>query len=110
MVISKNNVLYVLCRHCLNIMDGWYPYPSTAIAEQLGISLYQARKELKRLKELGLVVSTMNCIREEEGTYIMRGYTITEKAKSTTEYKHAYEIEEKVRKEAFGIGMTKEEQ
>ena len=90
-------------------MDGWYPYPSTAIAEHLGISLYQARKELNRLKELGLVVSTMYCERDEEGNYIMRGYTITEKAKATTEYKNAYEREEKIRQECFGTGMVKDE-
>lgn len=104
-----NNVLYVLCRHCLSIMDGWYPYPSTVIAEQLGISLYRVRKELKRLKELGLVVSTMYCWEEEYGNYILRGYTITDKARATKEYKEAYEREEKIRQECLSMAMLKEE-
>ena len=54
-----NDVLYAICRNSLSIMDGWIPTPSTVIAEELGMSVYQVRKELKRLKELGLVVSTI---------------------------------------------------
>ena len=30
-----DEILYVLCRHNVGIMDGWYSYPSTVIAKQL---------------------------------------------------------------------------
>ena len=103
-----NDVLYFICRNSLSIMDSWIPTPSTVIAEELGMSVYQVRKELKRLKELGLIASTIYCGTDEYSTYAVRGYTITDKAKGTEEYKTAYGNEEKIRRECFEMVMTNE--
>lgn len=79
--------------------------PSTYLSQTLGKSLYQTRKELKRLKEQGLVVSDRYCQVGEDRNYLMCGYTITDKAKSTHEYKTAWEEERQVCKEAFDIDI-----
>lgn len=100
-----NEILYHLCRHCVSIMDGWYPFPSTVLSEICNISLYKVRKELKTLKEKGLVVSNRYCEFTEEGNILLNGYTITNKAKETEEYKKAYEEENKLCKECFGIDI-----
>lgn len=108
-VISMNDVLYAICCVYMDIMTNRIPIPSTIIANELKISVYQARKELKKLKEAGLVVSTIYCDINQFGNFILRGYTITEKAKDTKEYKTAYEESEKVMKECFEIGILKDE-
>ena len=90
-------------------MDGWIPTPSTVIADELKMPVYQVRKELKRLKELGLVVLTIYCDTDEYSSYAIRGYTITDKVKGTKEYRIAYEDEEKIRKECFDMIMVNEE-
>ena len=104
-----NDVLYAICRVYMNIMTNRIPIPSTTIADELKISVYQVRKELKKLKEAGLVVSIMYCDINQFGNFILRGYTITEKAKDTKEYKTAYEESEKVMKECFEMIMSNEE-
>lgn len=104
-----NEVLYALCRHCVGITQGWIPMPSTCLSQTLGKSLYQTRKELKRLKEQGLVVSDRYCQVGEDRNYLMCGYTITDKAKSTQEYKTAWEEERRVCKEAFDIDIGEPE-
>lgn len=52
-----SEVLYHLCRHCVDIMDGWIPYPSTILCKVCNLSLYKTRKELKALKEQGYVIA-----------------------------------------------------
>ena len=104
-----NNVLYAICCVYIGDMCNWIPIPSTIIADELKISVYQVRKELKKLKEMGLVVSIMYCDINQFGNFILRGYTITEKAKDTKEYKTAYEESEKVMKECFEMIMSNEE-
>lgn len=100
-----NNVLFHLCRHCVNIMDGWYPFPSTYLSKICGLSLCKTRKELKALKEAGLVVSDRYCLVGEDRNILVSGYTITEKAKETEEYKKAYAEEADICKKAFGIDI-----
>ncbi|WP_305084794.1 hypothetical protein [uncultured Dubosiella sp.] len=100
-----NEVLYKLCRHCVGVMDGWHPYPSTALSKNCGLSLYRTRKELKKLKEQGLVVSDMEFLSDEDGNYIIRGYTITEKAKQTEEYLKAWEEEKMLCAVVFGFDI-----
>ena len=100
-----NEVLYCLCDHCVNIMDGWVPYPSTAMAKRLNLSLYKIRKELKSLKDQGLVVADRYCEVTDEGTVLINGYTITEKAKQTEEYKKAYEEERLICLDVFGVDI-----
>lgn len=103
-----NEVLYRLCRHCVSIMDGWIPYPSTILSEICELSLYKTRKELKKLKEQGLVISERYCAVEEDGNCLVSGYTITEKAKETEEYKKAFAEERKLCQEVYGWDMFPE--
>lgn len=98
-----NDVLYHLCRHCVCIMDSWIPFPSTVLSKVCEMSLYQTRKELKKLKEQGLVVADRYCEIGEDRNYLINGYTITEKAKSTEEYKKAYNEERQICKEIFNF-------
>lgn len=103
-----NKILYTLCRHNLSIMGGWVPYPSTHLSKHCGLSLYQTRKELKKLKKQGLVVSDMQVISDDEGTTILRGYTITKKAKSTEEYKKAHKEEREICIKVFKMDVIGE--
>lgn len=89
-----NTVLYKLCLHCVSIMDGWLPYPSTALSKVCGMSLYKTRKELKKLKEQGLIESCIH-ISDDEEFFILRGYTITEKGRKTKEYEKAWQKKKK---------------
>ena len=98
-----NEILYHLCRHYVSIMDGWIPFPSTCLSQVCEMSLYKTRKELKKLKEQGLVVSDRYCEVGEDGNYLINGYTITEKAKETEEYKKAYDEERWLCQECFNI-------
>lgn len=100
-----NEILYHLCRHCVSIMGGWYPFPSTCLSEVCGKSLYQTRKELKKLKEQGYIVPDRYCEIGEDRNYLVSGYTIADKAKETEEYKRAFEEEEKICRECFGIDI-----
>ena len=100
-----NKVLYHLCKHCVSIMDGWIPYPSTILSKVCDLSLYKTRKELKLLKEQGYVVSDRYTENTEEGTIILNGYTITEKAKETEEYKKSFQEEKEAVKECFNFDI-----
>lgn len=102
-----NDVLYMLCQHDCSIMYDGCPLPATKIAPCLAISLYKARKELKRLKELGYVKSVIKSGFDDYycQNYILRGYEITEKAKENEEYKKAWENERKICKECFGFDI-----
>lgn len=100
-----NEVLYHICSHCVSIMQGWIPIPSTCLSQIMGKSLYQTRKELKLLKEQGLIESVRYCEVGEDRNYLMSGYQITDKAKKTPEYKKAWEEERQICKKAFGIDI-----
>lgn len=100
-----NPVLYALCRHCVSIMDGWIPYPSTCIADTLNMPLGKVRYQLKKLKAQGLVVGDRYVDKSEDGVILVNGYTLTEKGKHTSEYAEAEEVERKVCKECFGIDI-----
>lgn len=98
-----NEVLYHLCLHSVDIMDGWLPFPSTVLSKICEMSLYKTRKELKKLKDQGFVKSIRECMSDDEGNWIINGYTITEKAKETEEFKKAWEREREICKQCFGI-------
>ena len=86
-------------------MDGWCPYPSTCLSNVCEMSLYQTRKELKKLKEQGFIVADRYCEIGEDRNYLISGYTITDKAKETQEYKMAFEEERKICQECFNIDI-----
>ena len=100
-----NDVLYCLCFHCVSIMDGWFPFPSTILSKQCGLSLYKTRKILKELKAQGLVDSLHYCYVGEDRNVLVNGYTITPKAKETEEYRAAYNYEREICKKCFNIDI-----
>lgn len=101
-----DDILYALCRHCVGIMDGWHPYPSTAIASQLGIPIGKVRYHLKKLKTQGMVKSFHESGSAEDGdVFGAWGFGITDKAKESDEYKKAYEEESQLCKECFGFDL-----
>jgi hypothetical protein len=69
------------------------------------LSLYKTRKELKSLKEQGYVVANRYTESTEDGQILINGYTITEKAKETEEYKKAFEVEARIVKEVYGFDL-----
>lgn len=101
-----DNILYKLCRHNVSIMDGWHPFPATAIANMLKISVHKVRYHLRKLKEQGLVESFYEGGQTEDGeVYCLRGWGITEKAKETKEYQKAHEEERELCKKCFDIDI-----
>lgn len=100
-----NNVLYKLCLHCVDIMDGYLPFPSTVLSKSCNLSLYKTRKELKKIKEQGYVVADRYTESTEDGQILLNGYTITDKAKETEEYKKAFETERKIVKDVWGFDL-----
>ena len=62
------------------------------------------------MKEEGHVVSDRYCEIGEDRNYLVSGYTITDKAKETEEYKQAFEEEEKICRECFGIDIKESQQ
>ena len=101
-----NDVLYLLCRHCVGIFDGVRPYPSTVLSKVCNLSLYKTRKELNSLKEQGYVVADSYTEITEDGVFLINGYTITAKAKETEEYKKAFAEEKQFVKECFNFDYT----
>jgi hypothetical protein len=99
------NVLLVLCKVNVNIMNGWHPYPARLIAEDLGITIHQARYQLNKLREQGLVKVVTEVIGDEDGYLPYRGWSITEKAKQTKEYQKAFEREREICQSIFGIDI-----
>lgn len=99
--VKDSKVFEILCAHTCNIMGGWYPYPARCIAECLNISLYKTRKELKRLKELGLVNSDHYCEVGEDGNYLINGWVITEQGRKTDIFKKCDEEEAERVRECF---------
>jgi predicted ArsR family transcriptional regulator len=87
-------------------MDGWIPFPSTMIAKQLNISVGKVRYQLKKLKDQGLVANDSHGGQTEDGeVYCINGFTITDKAKETEEYKKALLEEKRICKKIFDIDI-----
>lgn len=101
-----DKILYLLCRHCVGIMDGHLPYPATVIAKQLDMSVGKVRYHMKKLKEAGYVESFHDGGMTEDGdVYCDWGFRITTKAYETEEYKIAYRKEQELCKKCFDIEL-----
>lgn len=97
-----NDVLFALCRHSTNIMDGWRPFPARAVAQATGTTLYKARKELRRLKAEGLVY-TFSAIMDREEPLPYWGWGITDAARRSEEYFAAAKKEAEICESCFNI-------
>lgn len=87
-------------------MGGYLPYPSTVLCKSCGLSLYKTRKELKALKEQGYVIANRYTERLDDMQILLNGYTITDKANETEEYKKAFEEERKIVKDVYGFELS----
>lgn len=102
-----NDVLLTLCKINVSIMNGWHPCPARMIAQDLDITINQARYQLNKLKKQGYVEVTTELIGDEDGYLPYRGWNITEKAKDTEEYQIAFERERDICQAIFGIDIEK---
>jgi len=101
-----NQILFHLCRHCVSVSHGsWFPLPSTVLAKSCEMSLYKTRKALKQLKEQGFVISDRYCEVGEDRNILISGYTITDKAKDTEEYRKAWNEERATIKEIYDMDI-----
>ena len=85
-----NQVLYKLCQNHLDIFNGCYPCPVRCIVGSLNISVNQARYQLKKLREKELAKVIYMKAFDDEFPLFYHGWTITEKAKKTKEYRKAW--------------------
>lgn len=100
-----NDVLYQLCRHNVSIMGGWHPVPARLIAEHLNLTTNQARYRLRKLKQAGFANTFSELLGDEERMIPYHGWTITDKAKETEEYKKAWEEERALCKKCFDMDI-----
>lgn len=106
MMNDKSKIFSILCEHSCRIMDGWIPYPSTAIqASMPSLTLYSIRKYLKELKNEGLIDSDLYVEQGEERPILIRGWVVTDKGKLTAEYKLAHEVERRICRECFELDI-----
>jgi hypothetical protein len=89
-------------------MNPTHILPSTEVAKNLNISLYQARKYIKQLVDEGLLASDIEVLvpnSYDDNYYppvIHRGYCLTKKATETQEYKDAWQAEIDLLKKIMG--------
>lgn len=95
-----DKVFAALCKHCVNVLDGWVPYPAKFIAQSCGLTIHQTRRELNRLRDMGLC--RVQCYTFEESALPYRGWQVTHKATSTDQYKRAQFEMAEICAEAFG--------
>lgn len=101
-------VFQSLCRHACCIFGGWAPYPTRCMAESTSLSMYKTRKELHRLRDLGLVEVARHCEVTEEGNYLMTGWVVTQQGMKTETYKQMDEEEAQRVRESFNFNMKDE--
>ena len=103
---TLDEILYTLCRHNVSIIDNWHPLPATTIANMLDVSVHKVRYRLRKLKEQGFVNSCHEGGQtEDREVYCCWGWTITDKAFHTNEYKKAHDEERELCKECFNIDI-----
>lgn len=102
---EKERVFTAICQHSCSVMDGWVPYPSTAIQRGISLSLKDVRRYLKELKQEGLIMSDLYVEMGEDRPILIRGYVLTEAGKNTVFYKDAWEAERKICKACFDFDI-----
>lgn len=100
----ENRILYTLAIDDLNLVDSENIFPTSILAtENPDKSLYAIRKALKHLKDEGLIQSVCACFWGEDYEHrIVRGWRITEKARTTGVYADAKKDEMEIRCKVYG--------
>ena len=86
-------------------MGGWHPVPARLIAEHLNLTTNQARYRLRKLKQAGFANTFSELLDDEERMIPYHGWTITDKAEETEEYKKAWEEERDLCKKCFDMDI-----
>ena len=84
----KLKVFQQLCQHDCDFMSCWVPLPTMVIASILKISVYQCRKQMKRLVEDGLAERCSCILNSEESLLPYNGFMITAKGRKTDIYRY----------------------
>ena len=104
MMVGMNKVLYHLCCHSVSIMYGWMPCPAAVIAREIGVSVSTARRRLRELKSQGYAKTySIRLDFEGESPLPYNGWTITDKARETEEYKLAEFEEKRICRKVLGL-------
>lgn len=100
----ENRILYTLAMDDLNLAETEKIFPTCILLnENPDKSLYAIRKALKQLKAEGLIQSVCACFWGEDYEHrIVRGWRITDKARTTGVYADAKKDEMEIRREVFG--------
>lgn len=105
-----NEVLYKLCCYYINEIDcPKAPVSSRSISFELNLTVSQTRYRLRKLKKLGYVETTSGFVISEDCRLPYYGWTITDKAKETEEYKKAWEEERALWKKCFDMDIGEPE-
>lgn len=103
-----NRILYMLARDDLNLMGVGITPTSIIAGGNPNQSFYAVRKALKQLKDEGLVESVCQRFEDEDCEYrLIRGWRITDKARTTGVYADAKKDEMEVRRKVFGSTFAK---
>ena len=103
-----DEILYTLCRHNVSIMGGWYPFPATAIAKTLDMSVHKVRYHLRKLKQQGIVDSIREGGMTEYGeVFCYHGWHITEKHTIQTNTKKHTKRKEKCVGSVLALTLAK---
>lgn len=84
-----------------------YPMPRSAIMHQEGLSLYQYKKQIKELKQSGLIeykryMEYDYCEGYLQDSYLVQGWILTGKGRETEEYKKASIEAQEIFEKHFG--------
>ena len=105
-----NEVLYELCWYYINTNDcSNAPVSSRSVSFRLNLTVSQTRYRLRKLKKLGYVEMTSGFVISEDCHLPYYGWTITDKAKETEEYKKAWEEERDLWKKCFDMDIGEPE-
>lgn len=67
-----------------------YPCPKSVIIKENGLTDYQYSKEIKKLKDEGLIKFSRWVEKDEYESYFIQGWYLTPAGKETLEYNQAY--------------------
>lgn len=99
----ETEIFYRLCRHQVNIMDGWIPFPAKALAETANLSIFVVCRELKQLEAKGLIEKE-SVVTDAEYPPVT-GWMVTEKGTKMPEYEKAWQEEKEICRRVFGESM-----
>lgn len=105
-----NEVLYELCCYCID-EDGCTItlVSSRSVSFRLNLTVNQTRYRLRKLKKSGYVKTCSGYVISEDCHLPYYGWTITDKAKETEEYKKAWEEKREFYKKYFDMDIGEPE-